>query len=151
MKELLRTQTEDAFVRSEEMSLLCSVKDLTQTEAEWRLNPTIWTIEEILYHVASCKLEYCTQAFGKWKEVIAQPFGTIQGMISLANTAHRHVMQCLDECTEEDLRRPVPTTFHGESAGHLFWILIMHDISHGAQIRTIRRAYGTRTDYYPVR
>jgi uncharacterized damage-inducible protein DinB len=151
MKDLLLKQTEDAFARDEEMSLLCSVKDLTQSETEWRINPTTWTIEEVLYHVASCKLEYCKQAFGKWTEEIPHPFGDIHRMIELAKRAHAHVVQCLEGCSEGDLRQPVPTTFHGESAAHLFWVLIMHDISHGAQIRTIRRAHGTRTDYYPIR
>jgi uncharacterized damage-inducible protein DinB len=151
VKDLLIKQTQDAFADSEEMSLLCSVKDLAQTEAEWRLNATTWTIEEILFHVASCKIEYCKQAFGRWASEIPDAFGNIQEMIALATSAHEHVLQCLHHCSEDDLIRPVPTTFHGESGAHLFWVLIMHDISHGAQIRTIRRAYGTRTDYYPVR
>lgn len=151
MKDLLLQQTHDAFAGSKEMSLLCSLNDLTQAEAEWRLNPTAWTIEEILYHVASCKLEYCKQAFGKGRAEISKPFGDIRQMIELTKAAHRHVVQCLEESSEGDLAHPVPTAFHGESAAHLFWVLIMHDISHGAQIRTIRRAYGTRTDYYPIR
>ena len=151
MKELLLKQTYDAFAGSEEMSLLCSLKDLTQPEAEWRLNSTTWTIEEILYHVASCKLEYCKQAFGKWTKEIPTSFGDIQKMLDLTRQAHEHVAKCLGECSESDLLRPVPTAFHGESAANVFWVLIMHDICHGAQIRTIRRALGTRTDYYPIR
>ncbi|MEI7634584.1 MAG: hypothetical protein WCK47_09945 [bacterium] len=43
-----------------------------------------------------------------------------------------------------------PAAFHGESARHFIWVMIMHYISHAAQIRTIRRAYGSRTDYHPI-
>jgi hypothetical protein len=151
MKELLLNQLHDAFASSVEMSLLCSVSDLTQEEAEWRLNATTWTIEEILFHVASCKVEYCKQAFGMWSDDLLKPFGKIQQMIDFTKQAHEHAVDCLTRCSEAHLHQPVPTTFHGESAAHLFWVLIMHDISHGAQIRTIRRAYGTRTDFYSVR
>ena len=75
----------------------------------------------------------------------------IRRMIELSRNAHLRLLACLEGCTEEDLAHPIPTRFHGQSAAHFFWIMAMHDISHGAQIRTIRRAFGTRTDYYDVR
>ena len=151
MKDLLIKETQEAYSQNDEMSLLCSVRSLTQEEAEWRLNKTIWSIEEVLFHVASCKIEYCKQGFGKWQGDYPKPFGNIHEMLAFLDRAQTHLLECLRGCTEEDLQKPIPTRFHGESAAHFFWIMIMHDISHGAQIRTIRRAYGTRTDYYPVR
>jgi len=151
MKELLQKQIVEAFDADDEMLLLCSLDALEQTEAEWKLNPVTWSIEEILYHVGSCKIEYCKQGFAKWTGDYPRPFGDVSAMADLARTSHEHFLQCLDSCTEDDLRRSMPTRHHGESAAHFFWIMIMHDISHGAQIRAIRRAYGSRTDYYPVR
>jgi uncharacterized damage-inducible protein DinB len=151
MKDVLVTQAVDAFAKNPEMSLLCSVQELSQKEAEWKLNETTWSIEEILFHVASCKFDYCKQGFGLWKEACPKPFGNVNEMIKLNQKAHDHLMECLRQLPEARLQEAIPTAHHGESAAHFFWIMAMHDISHGAQIRTIRRAYGSRTDFYPVR
>ena len=151
VKELLLKETHEAFSANEEMSLMASIQRLTQEEASWRLNDTTWTIEEILYHVASCKIEYCKQGFGKWDGNYDKPLGEVHRAIELLDRAHEHLVQCLLECREEDLDAPIPTRPHGESAAHFFWIMIMHDICHAAQIRTIQRAYGSRTGgFYPV-
>jgi len=61
-KELLMKQTKEAF--DGEMSLMSALLDLSQEEASRRLNDRTWTIEEIIYHIASCKIEYCRQGFG---------------------------------------------------------------------------------------
>jgi len=71
-------------------------------------------------------------------------------MLDLLREAQEQLIHCLTDCSPEDLDKPINTQFHGQSAAHFFWIMIMHDISHGAQIRTIRRAFGTRTDFYPI-
>ncbi len=151
MKDVLLTQAADAFAGNPEMSLLCSVQNLSQGEAEWKLNDTTWSIEEVLFHVASCKIEYSRQGFGLWQGVVPKPFGHVNEMIELNRKAQEHLMDCLANMPEQRLKEPIPTACHGESAAHFFWIMAMHDVSHGAQIRTIRRAYGSRTDYYPVR
>jgi uncharacterized damage-inducible protein DinB len=148
IKELLIKQTSEAF--EGEMSLMSALVDLTQEEASWRLNDKTWTIEEIIYHVASCKIEYCKQGFGKWRADYPKPIGDIDNMLRLLAEAQDHLVDCLLSCSLEDLDRPINTRFHGQSAGHFFWIMIMHDISHGAQIGMIRRAFGTGTDFYPV-
>jgi uncharacterized damage-inducible protein DinB len=151
MKDLLHKQIIDAFDKDEEMSLMSSVDNLTQEESEWKLNDTTWTIEEILYHVASCKISYCKEGFSKWKGPDEKPFGNIKAMIDMNHKAHKHLLECLNSCTEEELLKPIPTRYHGETAANFFWIMIMHDINHGAEIKAIRRAYGSYSDYYPIR
>lgn len=147
MKDLLIMQTLDSFEDNPEMSLMSSVQNLTQQEAEWKFNESTWTIEEILYHVASCKLIYCQQGFARWHEAIEKPFGSIQAMIALNRKAHDHLLSCLRQCSDEDLSRPIPTRFHGKTAANFFWIMLMHDVNHGAEIKMIRRAYGSLTDF----
>jgi uncharacterized damage-inducible protein DinB len=149
-KQLLLKQMYDAFSEDDEMSLKASLADLTQEEASWRVNDTTWTIEEILYHIASCKVEYCKQGFGRWKSGYNKPIGNLTQMLDLFDRAHEHLVECLQECPEGDLDKPIKTMYHGQSAAHFFWIMIMHDISHAAQIRAIRRAYGSRTHFYPI-
>lgn len=150
MKDLLMMQTQEAFENNPEMSLMSSIQDLTQQEAEWKFNETTWTIEEILYHVASCKIFYCRQGFSQWNEAEEKPFGNIQAMIELNRRAHDHLLNCLKQCTEKDLSKPIPTRNHGKTAANFFWVMLMHDINHGAEIKMIRRAYGSLTDYYAI-
>jgi len=147
-KELLIKQTKEAF--QGEMSLMGAVADLTQQEASWRLNDMTWTIEEIIYHVASCKIEYCKQGFGKWNSDYPKPVGEVEAMLDLLAKAQDHLTHCLSSCSMEDLDRPINVRHHGQSTAHFFWIMIMRDISHASQIDMIRRALGTRADFYPV-
>lgn len=151
MKDLLIMETIDAFEANDEMSLLSSVINITQQEAEWKPNETTWTIEEILYHIASCKIFYCQQGFSRWTETVEKPFGDIQAMIELNRKAHDHLLACLKNCTEDGLLKPIPTRCHGKTAANFFWIMLMHDVNHGAEIKAIRRAYGSLTDYYPIK
>jgi hypothetical protein len=148
-KELLLKQLHDAFSGDDEMSLQASLGDLPQEEASWRMNEATWTIEEILYHVASCEIEYCCQGFGKGLEY-GKPIGEVDQVLKVLNEAHVHLVGCLEACPEEGLDKPIPTAWHGESAAHFFWIMVMHRVSHAAQIRAIRRAYGSRTHFYPI-
>jgi len=146
-KELLTKQVKEAF--EGDMSLMSALSDLSQDEAAWRLNDTTWTIEEIIYHVASCKIEYCKQGFGKWDTEYSRPV-MVDAALALLAKAQDHLVECLSGCTLEDLDQPIDTRYHGQSAAHFFWIMCMHDISHGGQIGMIRRAYGTWTDFRPV-
>jgi hypothetical protein len=148
-KQLLLKQLRDAFSGDDEMSLQASLGDLSQEEASWRMNDTTWTIEEILYHVAACEIEYCKQGFGKGLEY-GKPVGDVKEMLVLLDRAHAHLVGCLEALPEGDLDEPIPTQWHSESAAHFFWIMVMHRVSHASQIRSIRRTYGSRTDFYPV-
>ena len=148
-RALLRKELIDAFSGDDEMSLQASLQGLGQEEASWRLNDKTWTIDEIVFHVASGEIEYCRQGFGV-TEGYERTVGDIAASLALLDRAQAVMLACLDGCTEADLDQPVATRFHGESAAHFIWIMVMHRVSHAAQIRTIRRAYGSRTHYYPV-
>ena len=148
-KQLLLQQLHDAYSGDDEMSLQASLGDLAPEEIAWRLNDKTWTIAEIVYHIASCEIEYCRQGFD---QAIAydKALDDIPRLLALLERAHALLVRCLQQCPDEDLDKPIPTRWHGESAAHFFWIMIMHRISHAAQIRTIRRAYGSRTHFYPI-
>jgi uncharacterized damage-inducible protein DinB len=148
-KELLLKQLNDAYSGDDEMSLQASLGDLTPEEAAWRLNDKTWTIAEIVHHIASCEIEYCRQGFGQGVEY-DKLLGDVPRLLELLHRAHALLVRCLEQCSLETLDQPIPTAWHGESAAHFFWIMIMHRVSHAAQIRTIRRAYGSRTHYYPI-
>ena len=64
-KDLLLQELHDAYSGDDEMSLQASLGDLSPEEAAWRLNDRTWTVAEIVYHVASCEIEYCQQGFGQ--------------------------------------------------------------------------------------
>jgi len=148
-KQLLLKQLHDAYSGDDEMSLQASLGDLSPEEASWRLNDTTWTIAEIVYHIASCEIEYCRQGFDRAIEY-DKSLDDVPRLLALLDRAHELLVRCLQHCSEDDLDKPIPTDFHGGSAAHFFWVMIMHRVSHAAQIRTIRRAYGSRSHYYPI-
>ena len=143
-KELLLKQSREAFAGDDEMSLLVALKGLTQDEASWKPNSETGTIEEIVHHLAWCKVWYCKQAFGDCDleddVAVGKPSGTLEWL----EKAQQHLERCLAAVSLEELDRPVPTRFHGESCAHLFWILLMHDLCHGGQIQMIRREFRDR-------
>jgi hypothetical protein len=148
-KELLLKQLHDCYSGDDEMSLMASLGELSVEEAGWRMNDTTWTIAEILYHLYSCEIEYCQQGFEQGIPY-EKPLGDVGALLAYLEQAHELMVRCLSECPEEALGQPIPTRWHGESAAHFFWIMVMHRVSHAAQIRTLRRAYGSRTHYYPI-
>jgi hypothetical protein len=150
IKELLIHHAKLAFSEDPEMSLMVSVKGVTADSATKRLNDRIWTIEEIVFHVAFWKIEYCRQGFGKWDRPISSPLGDFEQTVEFLKTAQAHLMECLQACSEANLSLPIPTRNHGDSAAHFFCVMAIHDVSHAAQIRTIQRVLGLRTDFYPI-
>lgn len=148
-RQLLLKQLQDAHSGDDEMSLQASLADLTVEELGWRMNDTTWTIGEILYHLYSCEIEYCKQGFGQ-SIPYDRPLDDVGALLALLDQAHALMMRCLSACPEEALDQPIPTRWHGESAAHFFWMMVMHRVGHAAQVRTLRRAYGSRTHYYPI-
>ena len=150
VKQLLMKQLNDAYSLNEEMSFKVSVANLTQEEASWQINGDTWSIEQIIFHIASSVIEYCKQGFGTWDKEYDKPIDDISSMIDLSDKAFNHLMEQITSLDDFFLFDPIDTKSHGESGAHFFWMMIMHYITHAAQIRTIRRAYGPRTDYYPI-
>ena len=140
-KELLDKQTRAAFDGDDEMSLQAAIWQMTPAEAAWKPNDETGTIEDILHHLAWCKVMYAAKAFGDCPVEEDVPVGDLARTIDWLRRALEHLLACLAAVTGEALDAPVPTPFHGESAGHLFWVLLMHDISHGGQIQLIRRQH----------
>ncbi|HUT57795.1 MAG TPA: DinB family protein [Phycisphaerae bacterium] len=152
-KELLLHQTELAC-NGDEMSLLCGVyarkwtppdnlirdpdNDLSEGEAARRPDGWYQGIGEILKHVAECKVMYMTQAFGPPPQALAEPGESLTSLLACLEAAQAHLKTCLAKLDEAALARPVPTSSHGESAAHLFWVLAQHDVAHGSQIVMIR-------------
>lgn len=143
-KALLIKQTREAFADNDEMSVKAGTKGLTQETASWKPNERTRTIEEILHHLAWCKVWYCKQAFGDCDLPDNLSVGDLGATLDWLEVAQRHLEECLNSRSLEELAQPVPTKFHGSSAAHLFWILLMHDVWHTGQIKTIRRQYETR-------
>jgi len=161
-KQLLLDHTTSAFSGRADMSLMASLKDITQEEASWRPDDSTPTAEQLVRHVAWAKTKYCHDGFGAamvlqdpsvdengdtpgipWEFPCGAGFGAadapgIEKAVELLEQAHRVVVQCLQTCTEESLERAIPGR-HGKSAAHLFWILLMHDTYHAGQIRTRRK------------
>jgi hypothetical protein len=163
-RQLLITQTAEAFRGRQDMPLMASLAGITQEEASWRPNENTPTIEQIVRHVAWAKSWYCHLGFGTPMVVIdpavnddgdcvALPFefpcgagwglnsaAGIGGAIELLEQAHRVLTKCLESCADEAMEKPIPTN-HGKTAANFFWVMLMHDLYHAGQIRTRRTVY----------
>ena len=150
-KALLEHQIKLAFSDDDEMSLLSSIWNRGDEIMDKRISSDTWTIGEILYHVASCKINYCKQAWGKWDGEIPKPSSNIQSMRDLLVRSNEHLLECLSSLDEEDLDKAIPIPFHGQSASHFLTLMVFHDVSHAAQIRATLRHHGIRKGgLYPV-
>ena len=163
VKGLLLQQTADGFHGRPDMSLMASLRGITQEEASWRPDANTPTAEQLVRHVAWAKARYCHEGFGvpmpvadpcvnddgdadsvpwefpcgaAWACSIATGIGEA---VKLLEQSHRVLTACLEACSEEALDWPIPTR-HGKSAANLFWIMVMHDVYHAGQIRTRRTA-----------
>ncbi|MCB9516445.1 MAG: DinB family protein [Candidatus Krumholzibacteriia bacterium] len=151
LREHLLAQSRWAYAGDAEMSLLDALDGLTPEELVWRADSELWTIGEILYHVASTKIEYCQQGFGAWQGSFTRCVDDLPALLELLDRAQFHLLECLQSCDDDALQQPVRTHFHGESAASFFGVMLAHDIAHAAQIRGLRRRYGSRAGgFYPV-
>jgi uncharacterized damage-inducible protein DinB len=160
-KQLLLKQTAEAFSGRPDMSIMASLKEITQAEASWRPDATVPSIEQIVRHVAWAKSRFCFEGFTRpmglvddsvnetgdsaqlpWEFPCGAAWGSsvspgIGQAVELLENAHRGLTECLEASSEESLDKPIPT-HHGKSAAHFFWIMLMHDLYHAGQIRTRR-------------
>ncbi|HJN16521.1 MAG TPA: DinB family protein [Armatimonadota bacterium] len=142
LRDLLLHETERAY-DWDEMCMKAATRGLT-TEAARRSTDGVWhcPIWSIIDHVARCDLMYMIQAFGDPPKPVAEPGDTIESLLEYLEACHAYRVHCLEQIAEDDLAKPVPTAWHGESAANLFWTMIQHDVSHAGQITVIREALG---------
>ena len=164
-KSLLLHQTDLPFSARPDMSLMACLKDITQSEADYRPSAGTPTTEHLIRHVAWTKSHDCHEAFGH-PMVIEDPdtdyntgdhpslphefpcgsaWGQLQspsvtGAIALLEQAHKNLVACLQAVPDELLDQPLPTR-HGKSAAHFFSIMLIHDLYHAGQIRSRRTAF----------
>ncbi|MFX1532625.1 MAG: DinB family protein [Promethearchaeota archaeon] len=113
---------------------------------EWRsaqnLDP-ISTIEYLVVHLAECKLMYDEYAFRKgnltWSELQSPAWPTCRDYL---RTAHSRLVESLQNLNDNQLEKPVPTTW-GElrPVKRIVSGLIHHDAYHLGQIRMLRNLY----------
>jgi hypothetical protein len=144
VKDLLLKETREAFDGNDEMSLKAALGKITQDEASWVPHPGMQTAEKMVRHLAWCKSWYCEQGFARPMLSVDEKAQNIGEALALLDQSQKTLMECLETCGEEALGQAIPTKCHGESAAHFFWIMLMHDIWHGGQIKTRRRAYRSR-------
>jgi uncharacterized damage-inducible protein DinB len=153
-KELLLHITRTAY-RNDEMALLCAVfphkwepgqglvpdtdRALTGDVARRETELSSWTIVKILKHVADCKAGYMAEAFGEPPEPFPPVGDDLPSMLAYLQATQDYLVVCLESVEEADLGRPVPTSWHGETAANLFWVMAQHDVDHGSQIVSLRK------------
>jgi hypothetical protein len=166
-KQLLLTQSCEAFVGRQDMPLMASLSGITQEEASWNPNAATPSIEQLVRHIAWAKSHYCKQGFGTgmilidesvnadgdsadlpWEFPCGAAWGRqlapgIEGAIRLLEQSHRVLTTCLESCSEDALEKPLPTN-HGKSAANFFCVMLMHDIYHAGQIKTRRTLFQLR-------
>jgi uncharacterized damage-inducible protein DinB len=154
-KELLLHITRAAY-DGDGMSLLCGVfpwkwdpsqsdvvpdpeRKLTDEVARRETEFSSWTILKVLQHVAQCKAGYMVEAFGEPPEPFPPSGGDLQSELAYLEATHSYLVACLENIDEADLSKPVPTSWHGETAANLFWVMAQHDVDHGSQIVSLRK------------
>ncbi|MGH2402921.1 MAG: DinB family protein [bacterium] len=104
------------------------------------------TIEYKVAHVAACKIMYVEYAFRegrlRWRWADLNVPKTLDAMRAYLDNAHTILQGCLKGLNDSDLRVPRKTNW-GElwPTERILWEMIVHDIYHGAQIRTTRAFY----------
>lgn len=163
--DLLRSEMEEAY-----LPLRGRLEGLTDEELWWEPVPVVWTLRRQpdgrlledyedqdpdpapfttlawrLFHVASCKVMYHEWAFGPaqltW-HTIERP-ETAKDMVDMLERGHALLVQDLEALSnDEELERSVQTNW-GETwpAWRIFWTMIHHDATHGAEIGCLRDLY----------
>lgn len=99
------------------------------------------TIGWRLVHIASCKIIYHEYAFGPGRLTFPEletPH-TAADAVKWLEEGQSLLTAALAQCTDADMEQPALTNW-GEllPTWRLFWILIGHDIQHGAEIGCLR-------------
>lgn len=122
--------------------------DYEDPNAYWGKLPSCpgTTIEYKVAHVATCKIMYVEYAFGegrlRWRRSDFNVPQTLAAMHPYLEQAHATLRRTLEDLADSDLAVMRKTNW-GElwPTERILWVMIMHDIYHGAQIRTVRSLY----------
>ena len=102
------------------------------------------TIGWRLVHIAACKIMYFEYAFGPGKLTFPELVipHTAADAVTWLEQGHALLTDALAQCTSSTLEQPARTNW-GEllPTWRIFWILISHDIQHGAEIGCLRDLY----------
>jgi hypothetical protein len=102
------------------------------------------TIGWRLVHIASCKIMYYEYAFGPGKLTFPELVipHTAADAVRWLEHGHTLLTTALAQCTDSTLEQPARTNW-GEllPTWRIFWIMISHDIQHGAEIGCLRDLY----------
>lgn len=108
--------------------------------------PPLSTVEYKVAHVATCEIMYSEYAFRggmlRWRWADLNVPTTLSTMRPYLEDAHTTLRSYLDELTDSDLPLSRKTNW-GEfwPTERILWEMIVHDVYHGAQIRTMRTLY----------
>jgi hypothetical protein len=106
--------------------------------------PPLTTIGWRLVHIAACKIMYYEYAFGPGKLTFPEltiPH-TAAGAVAWLEHGHTQLASALAQCTGSALRQPARTNWDEMlPTWRIFWILISHDLQHGAEIGCLRDLY----------
>jgi len=162
--DLLKSQMDDAW-----QSLLCWLTGLTDTEFHWEPIPGCWTVHPDeggrwisdyaipdpdpppfttiawrLIHVATCKVMYWEHGFGPAKltwDTLEIPHTVADTMVMLKE-GHTRLRRALDDLNDGDLEALRPTNWGDRwPTWRIFWVMIAHDLEHGAEIGCLRHLY----------
>jgi hypothetical protein len=106
--------------------------------------PPFTTIAWRLIHIATCKVMYHEYAFGRqdltW-DTLEIPH-TLTNTIALLQEGHTQLQHALQGLTDADLEQ-LRFTNWGEQwpTWRIFWVMIGHDMEHGAEIGCLRDLY----------
>ncbi len=106
--------------------------------------PPQTTIAWKIAHLHACKFMYYEYAFGEgkltWDEIYTPHTAT--EAITMLEDAHRRLRQLLNDLDETDMEEMVPTNW-GDlwPTWRIFWVMILHDLQHGAEIGCLRDLY----------
>jgi hypothetical protein len=105
------------------------------------------TIAWRLIHIATCKAMYYEYAFGPGEQTwdtLEIPH-TIAATVTLLNAAQGQLREALESLSDADLGEMRLTNW-GERwpTWRIFWVMISHDLQHGAEIGCLRDLYRAR-------
>ena len=106
--------------------------------------PPVTTIAWRLIHIATCKVMYWEHAFGPGEltwDTIEIPH-TVADTMAMLEEGHVRLRRALHSLNDADLGELRPTNWGDRwPTWRIFWVMIAHDLEHGAEIGCLRDLY----------